>query len=185
VCILQIANLVKSTLFILAFLFLGCAKKKSLFQSISGRANVEIYLSNYKLDSVPKEIGLLKGVKRLYISKDSLGWTIYPPLSALGESKMTPPFRRLPNEITELTTLQTLTLVNLDLVTLPDRMDRLKNLDSLILFMNKLTISNEIEKLKRIKGLKYLGLLGNDVTANDLEQLKKSIPGLTINPELR
>ena len=163
-------------------MLLSCeAKNKPLFQSLGGKAEVEISLNDYKLDSVPKEIGFLKGVKRLYISKDTLGWTVYPPLSAHDQIRTTPPFRHLPNEITELTTLQTLSLVNLDLVTLPDRIDKLKNLDTLILFMNKLTISNEIEKLRTFKGLKYLGLLGNNVTANDLEQLKKSIPGVVID----
>jgi hypothetical protein len=70
-------------------------------------------------------------------------------------------------------------------VTLPDKIDRLKNLDSLILFNNKLTISKEIKKIKGLKNLKYLGIQGNDVTANDLIQLKESNPNLEINPGLR
>jgi len=51
--------------------------------------------------------------------------------------------------------------------------------------MNKLTISNEIKKLKRLRQLKYLGLLGNNITASDIIELKRSIPGITINPDLR
>jgi Leucine-rich repeat (LRR) protein len=167
---------------------LSCKSRnpEPVLQSLRGNSDVKIYLSEYNLENVPKEIGTLKGVKRLYISKDTIqGWTIYPPLSALGQNKMTPPFKHLPKEITQLTTLQTLTLVNLDLVTLPDDMYKLENLDSLILFMNKLTISNELNKLKSLKRLRYLGLLGNNVTADDLDQLKKSIPGVAINPELR
>jgi hypothetical protein len=148
--------------------------------------DVEIYLNEYKLDSVPEDIEILKGVKRLYISKDSAeGWTFYPPLSALGQDKASPPFRYLPKQIAELTTLQSLTLVNLDLVTLPKDIDKLQNLDTLILFKNKLTISKEIEKLKGLKRLKYLGILGNDITANDLKVLEEYIPGISIDPELR
>ena len=81
--------------------------------------------------------------------------------------------------------LRSLTLVNLDIVSLPDNFDRLESLDTLILFMNKLTISNEIKKLKRLRQLKYLGLLGNNITASDIIELKISIPGITINPDLR
>ena len=75
--------------------------------------------------------------------------------------------------------------MNLDIVSLPDNFDRLESLDTLILFMNQLTISNEIKKLKRLRQLKYLGLLGNNITASDIIELKISIPGITINPDLR
>jgi Leucine-rich repeat (LRR) protein len=164
----------------------GSKKSKSIFQSFVGASDIEINLSDFKLDSVPNEIETLKGVRRLCITKEGTrGWTSYPPLSALGQSITEPPFRYLPEEMANLTTLQSLTLVNLDLVTLPDNIDRLQNLDSLILFQNKLTISKEIGKLQRLKRLKYLGIIGNHVTANDLEQLQASIPGISINSELR
>jgi Leucine-rich repeat (LRR) protein len=177
----------KIIIYILSIFLLSChSEEKLLFDSFQKKNDVEIYLSKYKLDSIPKEIGLLKDAKRLYINSDSVkGWTIYPPLSSLGKDNSKPPFRHLPNEITELTNLQSLTLVNLNLVTLPDNIYRLENLDSLILFMNKLTISNEIEKIKKLTKLKYLGLLGNNITANDIIELKKSNPGLKINPNLR
>lgn len=173
--------------YIVIFLLLGCkARKANLFESPQNECDVEIYLSKYKLDSVPSDISVLKEVKKLYINSDTTkGWTIYPPLSALGNDKSKPPFRHLPKEITELTKLQSLTLINLDLVALPDNIYRLENLDTLILYMNKLTVANEIEKIKRLPKLKYLGILGNDITANDLIELKKSNPGLTINPDLR
>jgi Leucine-rich repeat (LRR) protein len=177
----------KITIYILAICFVGCqAKRKNIFDSFKGKSDVIIYLEKYKLDSVPAEVGILKSAKRLYINRDtSNGWTVYPPLSSLANVISAPPFRKLPDEITELTNLQSLTLINLDLVTLPDKIDRLKNLDSLILFNNKLTISKEIKKIKGLKNLKYLGILGNDVTANDLIQLKESNPNLEINPGLR
>src|SRR5882762_6958173 len=136
----------KIIIYILSIFLLSChAKEKTLFDSFQKDSDVEIYLSKYKLDSVPKEIGLLKDAKRLYINGDTAkDWAISPPLSNLGKDNSKPPFKHLPNEITELTNLKSLTLVNLDLVTLPGNIYRLENLDSLILFMNKLTISNEI-----------------------------------------
>ena len=158
--------------------------RESVFDSLKGQTDVEIFLSEYDLDSVPKDIQVLKSAKRLYIAKDTSGWIVYPPLSALGEDNSTKQPRYLPGEISELSNLNSLTLVNLDLVTLPKSIDHLSNLDTLVLFMNRLTISSELDKLKRLKKLKYLGLLGNNVTANDLIEIKRSIPGIKINPDL-
>ena len=112
------------------------------------------------------------------------GWTIYPPLSALQQMTERPPFRQLPDEITELTNLKTLGLVGLDLKTLPDNFDKLENLDSLNLIFNKLTISNETEKLKKLKNLKYLALFGNRVDKVDIRELKRENPNLIIESGL-
>ena len=175
-----------STYIFVIFLFSCNANNtKTVFDPLKEKTDIEIYLSEYGLESVPQEIRILKNVKRLYISKDTSGWVLYPPLSALAQDESIRPSRYLPNEISELSNLTSLTLVNLDLVSLPDNIVKLEKLDTLVLFMNKLTISNELEKLKRLRRLKYLGLLGNDLTANDLIELKRSIPGITINPDLR
>jgi len=160
-------------------------KTKGLFDNLTDSETVVIYLSRYNLDSVPPDIGKLKKVKSLYITKDSTnGWTIYPPLSALQEMTEVPPFRQLPDEFTELTNLQNLGLVGLDLKQLPDNFDRLKNLDSLNLMMNKLTISKEIKKLQELKNLKYLGLFGNKVDTTDINELKRTNPSLVISSGL-
>jgi Leucine-rich repeat (LRR) protein len=175
-----------STYIFVIFLF-SCKPNstKTVFDPLKEQTDIEIYLSDYGLESVPQEIRILKNVKRLYIAKDTSGWVLYPPLSTLTQDKSTRPSRYLPNEISELSNLTSLTLVNLDLVSLPENIDQLEKLDTLILFMNKLTISSELEKLKKLRRLKYLGLLGNDLTANDLIELKRAIPGITINPDLR
>ena len=153
----------------------------NLFKGLIDKHEVAIFLNTYKLDNVPKEIGHLKNVKKLYIATDSVtGWTIYPPLSAIDERTSTPPFKYLPDEITQLVTLQRLSLIDLDLVALPDNFSNLENLDSLSLFMNKLTISNEIEKLKKLKNLKYIVLFGNKVDSTDVQELRKAIPGIFI-----
>lgn len=173
------------TLFpVLLILLLSCEtteKKTGLFEDLADKTSLEIYLKTYGLDSVPKDIGQLKAARRLYIAKDSArGWTIYPPLSALDQRTQLPPFRQLPDEITELTNLESLVLSDLDLKTLPSNFGRLQNLDSLSLFMNKLTLSAELGKLKALKKLKYLEIYGNKADSTDLEELKKAIPGLTI-----
>jgi Leucine-rich repeat (LRR) protein len=160
-------------------------KKKGLFDNLADREIVVIYLSRYNLDSVPSDIGELKKVKSLYITKDSTsGWTIYPPLSGLQQMTETPPFRQLPSEFTKLINLQNLGLVGLDLNELPDNFDNLQNLDSLNLMMNKLTISKEIKKLGGLKNLKYLGLFGNKVDTTDINELKRINPNLVIDSGL-
>jgi Leucine-rich repeat (LRR) protein len=139
-----------------------------------------IFLSKYQLESVPRDIDQLKNVKRLYITADTLGWTIYPPLSALPQPTGSSPGRHLPDEITELTSLKYLGLVHLNLESLPKDFGKLKNLDTLDLSMNRLVISNELKKLKELTGLKILGLMGNAIDSADIKELKRSNPNLTI-----
>ena len=171
------------SIIILTTLIISCSttnREKYLFDGLTDKEVVVIYLSNYNLDSVPREIGRLKKVQNLYITMDSTGWTIYPPLSALQQRAEAPPFRQLPDEITELIKLKTLGLVGLDLKTLPVNFGNLENLDSLNLALNKLTISNEVEKLNRLQNLKYLGLFGNRVDTVDIRELKRANPNLII-----
>jgi len=175
-------------IFLLILFIVGCRDKRtqSLFSDLIDKADIEIHLTDYGLQNVPEEIGKLKNARRLYISQDSTTeWTLYPPLSAAGEAELNPPYRKLPTQITTLTKLESLTLVGLNLKSLPEGFSQLRNLDTLILYMNKLTISNELYKLKRLKKLKYIGLQGNLVTANDLKSLMESIPGIVTNPGLR
>jgi Leucine-rich repeat (LRR) protein len=160
-------------------------KKKGLFDDLTDKETVVIYLSKYNLDSVPKDIEKLGKAKNLYIANDGTnGWTVYPPLSALQQMTEIPPFRQLPIEITELTNLQNLGLVGLNLKGLPDNFDKLQKLESLNLMMNKLTISKELEKFKRLRNLKYLGLFGNKVDTADINELKRVNPNLTIESGL-
>ena len=178
----------RSSILLLITLLISCTnadKEKYLFDRLTDEETVIIYLSKYNLDTVPQEIGRLKKVKDLYITMDSTnGWTIYPPLSALHQMIEIPPFRQLPEEITELTNIETLGLVGLDLKTLPDSFGRLEKLDSLNLGLNKLTISNELEKLRKLKNLKYLGLFCNRVDTVDIKELKRENPNLIIDSGL-
>ncbi|MBC6365869.1 hypothetical protein [Algoriphagus sp. AK58] len=168
----------------LTVLVISCTtrdKENGLFDNLVDKETAVVYLGQYNLDSVPSEIGKLKKVMSLYITKDSTGgWAIYPSSSELEQMTEVPPFRQLPKELGELTNLQNLGLVGLDLKELPDNFGQLQNLDSLNLMMNKLTISEEIGKLKELKNLKYLALFGNKVDSTDVSELKKANPNLVI-----
>lgn len=168
----------------LATFLISCSttdKDKVLFENLVEKEKAVIFLSDYNLDSIPGEISRLKKVKSLYITKDSTNrWTVYPPAKELEKLTKVPPFRQLPNEIGDLTNLKNLGLVGLDLKELPDNFGQLQHLDSLNLMMNKLTISEEIGKLKKLKNLKYLALFGNKVDSTDVSELKKANPNLVI-----
>jgi hypothetical protein len=68
-------------------LAIGCTtteKEKGLFDNFEDKETVVIYLSQYNLDSIPGEIGKLKKVRYLYITKDSTnGWAIFPHQKSL------------------------------------------------------------------------------------------------------
>lgn len=169
---------------LLTTIILSCSTtdKGNLFDNLTDKETVVIYLSKYKLDHVPSEIGRLTSTKRLYITMDTVGWTIYPPLGSLPQPTDSGPgqSQKLPNEITKLTNLKTLSLVRLRLKQLPDNFDQLKNLDSLDLMMNRLVIKDEIQKLKGLTSLKYLQLFGNVVDSVDIVELRKNNPELVI-----
>ncbi|GMQ26565.1 hypothetical protein Aoki45_32480 [Algoriphagus sp. oki45] len=169
---------------ILTAILFACSPKderEGLFGHLTEKESVEIYLSSYNLDSIPSDIGQLKKAKSLYITKDSTGqWEVYPPESTIQEMTDDPPFRYIPEELTELTQLQNLGLVGLDLAKLPTDFDRLQHLDTLNLMMNKLNISDELDKLKKLENLKYLVVFGNNVDSADIAELKRANPKLEI-----
>lgn len=159
---------------ILTIIIFSCSttnKEKQLFDNLAGKESVVLFLSKYNLDGVPSEIGQLTNTKRLYITADSGGYTIYPPLGTSAQpTYSTYPTldERLPDEITTLTNLRYLGLVRLNLTVLPDDFGKLNNLDTLDLSLNRLTISNELGKLKKLKKLKFLGLMGNIADSTDI-----------------
>ena len=167
-----------------SIVFLGCQSKsdKSVFDQLKGQKDIVISLKEFKLDSIPPAINVLQGVERLTILKDSaMSWVAYPPLSALGEQlKLDSTSRLLPKEITELESLKSLSLFNLDLVSLPDDLYKLKNLDTLDLTLNKLVISQEIDKLKKLTHLKFLNVGGNRAKKDDIVRLQSAMPATKI-----
>ena len=156
-------------------------KPPHIFKNLENKKVVYISLNKYELESVPKDIGHLKDVRELYISRDSMqGWSLYPPISAIDELVDSPPFKKLPEEFLTLQKLEKLTLHGLDISRLPKDFYKLRNLEYLDLSMNKLTITNEISKLKKLKKLKYLDLVGNRVEKIQIEKWQTENPNIEI-----
>lgn len=169
----------------LSVTYSAMCQSKSIFLSVSNQDSVTIYLKNYSLKDIPKEIATLQRAKVLVIAPDTIptGWTIYPPHRAFDEQIDKPPFLKLPDEITTLTNLRDLTLTQLCIQKLPVEFERLEKLEKLDLSINKLTIKNEINILVKLRELKELVLFGNRVTKDDILKLKKANPSLHIDLE--
>lgn len=160
---------------------MSCQTKNNLFEAHKNDEVVEIVLSNYGLEEIPGEIGTLKNVKQLTLLKDSSkGWVIYPPMSAFSNRELTPPFYSLPKEITELQQLESLTIIGLNIHSLPENFEKLENLKQLNLSLNKLTLSNEVEKIVRLKKLKTLSLFGNKIDSAGLRFIKQERPDIQL-----
>lgn len=171
----------KTLTLITLLIFIFSCQPNHLFKELENQEEVFIELSKYGLKDIPKEVGQLKNAKKLEIYVDSLeGWAIYPPLSAMDQYIDEPPFRTIPPELLELEGLEQLTLYDLDIKTLPEDLYRLQNLEYLDLSMNKLTVSNEIAKLNKLKKLKCIELFGNRINKLELEKWKKENPNLQI-----
>ncbi len=128
------------TYLILIPLLLGC-EPNHMFKKLENDKVVFIGLDKYGLDSIPPEIGKLKNVEELIIAQDStMGWTIYPPASAMSRMVDIPPHKTLPDELTELKSLKKLNISGLNIRTLPTDFGHLKNLEYLDISMNKLDI---------------------------------------------
>ncbi|WP_289063751.1 hypothetical protein [uncultured Zobellia sp.] len=169
-------------IFLILFFLISSCQSNHIFKYLENKEKVFIALDEYGLDSIPKEIGELKKAKELEIFNDSLeGWTIYPPLSAMNQRNYTPPFRTLPKELLYLDGLKKLTLHGLDIKTLPDDMEKLKELEYLDLSMNKLNMINEIPKLKKLPKLKYVEIFGNRINMLEIERWRNENPDIKIS----
>ncbi|WP_027077959.1 leucine-rich repeat domain-containing protein [Maribacter antarcticus] len=140
-----------------------------MFKEFENETVVFIGLVKYGLDSIPPEIGKLKSVEELIISQDSvMGWTIYPPANAMEKMVDMPPYKTIPDELTELKSLKKLNISGLRIRTLPPNFGQLKNLEYLDISMNKLDIKKEITKLKSLPNLKGLSIVGNRIDSTEI-----------------
>ena len=127
---------------IILALIMSC-EQNHIFKDLENKKVVFIGLAKYGLDSIPPEIVKLNEVQELTISLDSvMGWTIYPPLSAMAQMVDKPPFKTVPDELTELKTLKKLNISGLKIRILPANFGELKNLEYLDLSMNKLDLKS-------------------------------------------
>ncbi len=129
---------------------------------------------------VPEEISTLNGIRKLTISIDSNKWVVLPPMSALNSKIDYAPENKLTPAISKLESLEVLNLWYLNLTALPANFAELKQLDSLNIGLNSLIISNEIEKLKALKNLRYINIMGNRLDTTQIKRWQAENPKLTI-----
>ena len=151
------------------------------FKKLEDQKVVFIPLATYNLDSIPPQIAQLKKVEELTVSLDSsMGWTIYPPLSANLERISKPPYKTLPDEIGDLSFLKKLDISGLNLKSLPPSFKKLQNLEHVNLAMNKLDIAKELPMLLSLPKLKVLSVEGNKVDTRRIREWKTTYPDIDI-----
>jgi Leucine-rich repeat (LRR) protein len=136
----------------------------------------EINLAEKQLQSIPDSI--LRNHHIEYLNLGVNGYTIYPPLSALGESerKLNNQITTLPDAFCRLKKLKTLNLNFNNLQTLPTHFSRLENLENLDIGFNKdLNPVKEIDKLYGLKKLRYLNIMGTKATLADKDSLQQQL----------
>ncbi|MEM6523643.1 MAG: hypothetical protein AAGF85_02060 [Bacteroidota bacterium] len=147
-----------------------CSVAYSYSQSNDDGLSAYIILSELGYKEIPKSLAIHSEVRRLRISIDSGSWVILPPVSAwnrmIDQAKENP----LPSSISSFTDLSFLDIAHLELTSLPKNFDLLQELDSLNIAFNYLIIENELPKLKRLKKLRYLNLVGNRIDTLQVEQ---------------
>ena len=141
---------------------------------------VRLILKDQGYEKVPEEISTLGDIRKLTISMDSGGWVVYPPLSSWDKMRDTAPENKLTSAIAKLRSLEYLDLGFLNLTALPAEFVELKQLDSLNLTHNFLIIENEMDKLKKLKNLRYLNITGNRIDTTQILEWQKENPKLII-----
>ncbi len=110
----------------------------------------------------------------MYLDLGSSNVTFYPPLSALVDSNANE-ISDLPENIGNLTNLQTLILNSNRLTTLPRNISKLTNLEVLDLSINKdLDIIEQLDKLKQLPKLKVLKIVDVKLTRDDIPLIKSA-----------
>lgn len=162
-----------SVLSILLLLVISCASRQH-----SGTTTLDF--SNRKLTVIPDSVFLLTELQYLNIG-NSFGFTRYPPLSALGEGKVTGDsmnqIKQIPKNISQLRGLRVFILCANDLISLPVEIAELKQLDTFDISFNKnLSVSRELNTLKRMPWLKYMNLVATNADSISVNELRKSLP---------
>ena len=139
-------------------------------------------LSNQRLTAIPDSIFSLEQLTCLELGNR---FTLYPPLSALGQEygsgDSMNTITTIPKDIEQLQNLRVLGFCFNDLKSLPTELSSLKQLDTLDISFNKsLNISAEIETLKKLQGLKYLNVIATNADEITIDKLRKALPKTTI-----
>ena len=91
-----------------------------------------------------------------------------------------PPFKEIPDELTQLKYLKKLNLPGLKIKSVPANFTELKNLEYLDISMNKLDIAKELPTLRSLPNLKVLSILGNRIDSIKINYWKVQNPEIEI-----
>jgi Leucine-rich repeat (LRR) protein len=155
---------------IIFLLILGCTSRP-------GSMTTSLDLSNKKLSAIPDSVFSLTELQYLELGNN---FTLYPPLSALGEESSPGDsmnkIAEIPKDIEKLSHLRNLGLCFNDLRSLPKEIVKLEKLDTLdISFNQNLKIATELETLKQMQWLKYLNIIATNADAITIDKLRKSL----------
>lgn len=148
------------TAFILSFALFtvtGCVYGNNQEQIVKGEKRLD--LSNKGLAKLPDEVLGMAGLQELDISNNKFTGA-------------------LPAEIRHLKDLRVLDASGNQMTGVPAEIGQLEKIEVLDLSDNKITgLPYELGNLKKLKTLK---LSGNDYSRQDLEKIRKSLPGLVV-----
>lgn len=131
---------------------------KKIFRQLKEYNGKMLKLGGEKITSLPEGIGNLTNLVELVLVHNQL--------------------TSLPDSIGNLTNLKELHLNNNQLTSLPESIGKLTNLEKLVLHNNKLkTLPNSIGNLKK---LERLDLVGNPISDEEVERIKKLFPNTEI-----
>jgi hypothetical protein len=126
-----------------------------------------VNLSGYRLKKIPDSVLQNQRITELHLGAVGFGYTVYPPLSALGGENgtvSTPEYsnnlQALPDGICSLKYLRKLNVNFNGLKVLPECFPELENLEFIDLSFNKgFQIMTELNKLKQLKSLRILQIV--------------------------
>ena len=142
------------------------------------KLETRLILSGQKITTIPDSI--FDKTDLLYLDLGSSDVVFHPPLSALVDTNANK-ISELPDKIDKLKNLKTLILNSNQLKTLPNSISNLTNLEVLDLSINKeLDILNELGKIKKMRHLKVLKIVDVKAIEDDVETIKKALPNTKI-----
>ncbi|OEK06597.1 hypothetical protein [Roseivirga misakiensis] len=155
---------------------------KGYFGDELREGSIILTLDELSTKEIPDSLWNNEELEELTIQKTraNMQWSTRSPLSWYETVEFTPPYRELSDKVGKLKRLKSLILVDLDIKTLPESITQLKHLEILNLSFNKLELPEELSKLKVLKSLKHLILIGNHYDPHEMEEYQKEFPNLRI-----
>jgi len=141
-----------------------------------------ITLDELSFGEIPKKLWKEIRVEELTIqmAKPEKEWKAYPPLSYVQTIEFKEPFFYLPEDLGSLMNLRSINAVQIGLRTLPNSIMHLDRLESLIIPLNKLELTYEMDKLENLKSLKHLMVYGNHYDKEQMTLFAEGHPDLQL-----